>query len=149
VAGMNFMKSIVNTFVMILTGITLSSAIFITVFIPKQTLSVEILWQIIGMSLVCSLGNLFYFSKKEIGKQNMRLRIICHYLYINIIVFGGAFLFDWCEPKYFPQLIVLFLLIVLVYIVIMLTEFKYEKITAEKLNHQLRKWYPPEDKGDI
>lgn len=134
---------------MVLAGITLSAAIFITMFIPEQTLSVVILWQIISMSAVCSLGNLFYYSKKEIGKRNMKLRIIFHYLYINFIVIGGAFLFRWSAPKYLPQIIVLFFLILLVYIVIMITEFDYETKTAKKLNDQLKKCYPSDEKGDL
>ncbi len=149
---MNLVKSIAQTFIYIMAGITINSAIFIEIFVPGATISSDLLWQIIGMSAVCSLGNIFYYSKKEPSKQHMKLRIICHYLYVNVVVSSGAYLMDWFSSGLIPQFPVMLLMIAVVYIIIMVFTSRKEEKTAENLNKRLRKYYPSEEedsKGDI
>jgi hypothetical protein len=134
-----FLKKIMFTFIYILAGITISASIFITIFIPDILFSIHLLWQIIGMSAVCSCGNFIYLSRNDLGKQQMKLRIILHYLYINVVVLTGAFLWEWLIPGYTIQILVMFLLIAAVYSAITIITFRQEERTAEKLNIRLRK----------
>lgn len=149
---MNYLKNIAHTFIYILAGITINTAIFITLFELDAILGVDLLWQIIGMSAVCSLGNLSYYSTKELSKNQMKLRIICHYLYVNVVVALGAYLMDWFSSGLIPQFPVMLLMIAVVYILIMVLTSRKEEKTAENLNKRLRKYYPSEEEdsnGDI
>lgn len=142
---MDRLKSIVQTFVYIMAGITISTALFITLLIPEATLSVVLLWEIIAMSAVCSLGNFIYYYKAVLNKKQMKYRILCHYLYINVVVFVGAYCWNWISPGLLPEFIVMLILIAAVYAAVMKAIFRQDAKTAENLNRQLRKHYPPKE----
>lgn len=137
---MNFIKDLIHTFIYILAGITICTAIFITIFLPNAQLTYHLFWQIIGMSAVCAIGNLIYYSKKEPSKSFMIFRIIIHYLYINVVVLSGSILLDWVQPERIWQIIAMLLLIATLYFIIMLFAFRQEAETAENLNNRLRKY---------
>lgn len=142
---MNIIKNIARTFIYILAGITICSALYITIFIPEAVLSVMLLWQIILMSAISSCGSLVYCSKKELSKQSMKVRIILHYLYTSMVVLGGAFLFGWIKSNVFPEIIVLFLLMTIQYSMIMIFMFRKEEKTADHLNKRLKEYYPEDE----
>lgn len=146
---MNLLSGMSKTFVYVMTGITISTAVFITIFHKEASFSILLLWQIILMSILSALGDAIYYAKKELSKQQMKFRIICHYLYINIIVLGGAFCFGWLKDKIIPEALVMLLMIALVYLFIMIYRFHYEEKMAENLNRRLRKYYPSEEDKDI
>jgi uncharacterized membrane protein YfcA len=141
-------KGICQTFVYIMTGTTLSAAIFITLFNPELTFKISLLWQIALVAMISALGNFIYYYKEISGKKQMKFRIFCHFIYINFVVFAGAILFEWLEKGMLQQFMVLFLLITIVYVAIMLTIFRQEEKMAESINRQLRKQFPAEEEGE-
>jgi hypothetical protein len=142
---MDYIKKTVLTFGLILAGTTISTTLFITLFVPGWEFTIFLLWQIIIVSGVCSLGNLIYYSRGELSKRQMRIRIVLHYLYINAIVLGGAFLWQWIKPGSAVQLLVMLLLIAMVYAVITAWSFKMEEKTARDFNEQLRRLHSGEE----
>ena len=133
-------KKIIQTFIYVIAGITISAAMFITLLIPDARLTYHILWQIIGMAAVCACGNIIFYSQNEISKRQMLLRIIFHFLYINFVVWGGAYLWEWLRPGLLLEGLVMLLLITVVYAVIMIVTFRREERTAKDLNIRLRKY---------
>lgn len=135
---MDFIKRIFLTFAMVLTGITICSAFFVTVFFPGVEF-VIVLWEIIAMSAASALGNLIFYSRRVIGRKQMLIRNIIHLIYIVIIVLGGAFLWGWITPGRIGQLVVMILLILITYSVVMYVNVKMENKTAEEINKKLSK----------
>lgn len=142
---METLKRLLYTFVLVLAGITISATIFITLFYPELYDIIVLLWQIIILAVVCTLGNLIYYSRKEIGKKQMKVRMILHYLYINVVNICGALLFQWISPGFLLEFIVLLLLVAISYICIMMTNFHKEEKTAENMNKLLRKLHTDEN----
>lgn len=145
---MDTMKKIIQTFAYTVAGITISTALFITIFLPKIALDVMLMWQIIVMSAICAMGNLIYHTRKALSKKQMIVRIICHYLYINFIVFGGALLWEWLTPGLIPEFLVMLLLVAVVYAIITIVCFHQEEKTAKNLNRQLHKHFPELEEED-
>lgn len=145
---MDILKRLIQTFTYIAAGSMISAALFITIFIPKTELDVSILWEIIAMSAICSLGNFFYYLKKIVTKKQIMLRIAFHYLYINLVVFSGGYLWEWLTPGLIPEFLVMLLLITTVYAIVMIAVFHQEEKMAEKFNRQLRKYYPEQGEGE-
>jgi len=139
---MDKIKNIIKIFLYVVAGMTISTAIFISIFNSDLNMSVSILWQIIIISAVCSLGNFIYHNHSDLSKNEMKIRLICHFLYINVVVIGGGFLFGWLSLSDLPEVIVMFIMIAVVYTVIMVTDFHQDEKMAEMFNHQLRKRYP-------
>ncbi|MDF2943136.1 MAG: hypothetical protein K0S01_1994 [Herbinix sp.] len=136
---MDIIKKVFLTFIYVIAGITISAAIFITLFVQGFVLSGNLLWQIIGMAAICSMGNFIYYSKRELSKPKMIIRIICHYLYINVIVLGGAIYWKWLQPEFVWQVIAMLILIIMVYAVVTIVSFRREARTAQVLNMMLKK----------
>lgn len=136
---MELLKKTILTFALVIAGITVSSTIFLTIFVPEVQLGIMILWEIIIMSAVCSLGNLLFYSRREISKKKLRIRMIIHYIYINAVVLSGAFIWEWITPGYILQLIVIMILIAAVYAAVMLVNISKEIKIAEDLNKRLNK----------
>lgn len=132
-----FIKKTVLTFVLIVVGITVSSSIFLALFYPALHLSAGILGQIVVMSFVCAIGNFIFYAKYEISKQQMMIRKIVHFLYINAIVFLGAFLWHWVTPGMITQFFVLLVMIELVYVAVTVINILKENRDAEVMNQRL------------
>lgn len=136
---MQLLRDAIKVFIYALAGTTISATLFITIFMPDAIISYLLLWQFICMAAVCSCGNLIYLSKKELSGSQMRFRNICHYLYINLMVLGGAFLFGWFKPGNISQIIAIFLLNAAVYAYVSMTMLRKEERIAKELNMRLRK----------
>lgn len=145
---METVKKLLQTFAYVLAGTTLCTALFITIFIPNEDLNISLLWQMIIVSAICSLGNLVYYYKRVLSKRQMRFRIICHYLYINAVVMGSGYLFEWMTPGLILEFLVMLLLIAVVYVIIAMVTFRQEAKVAEILNRQLRKQFPQQEEEE-
>ncbi len=145
---MNRLKLIGRTFIYILAGSTISTAIFITIFLPEVELDVSLLWQVILMSIISATGSLIFESKKEIGKKQMKLRQTVHFIYTIFIVFGIAILCGWVDVSKIVQIIALLLMISSVYTSVCIVMFKRSEKEAEDMNQRLRTIYPEEEKED-
>ena len=89
---MNVVNKVIKTFFYVLSGSIICTAVFMTIFLPGVKFTVAVIWQIIAMSAISSCGTLLFYSRKEIGKKQMRARMIIHYSYINVVVLGSAVL---------------------------------------------------------
>lgn len=142
---MKTLKKIIQIFFYVLAGSIICTAIFMTIFLPKLYFTVEVIWQVILVSAIASCGSLIFYSRHEISKKQMMLRFIIHYIYINTVVLGGAFLLEWVNARSMPQVITMVLLIAVVYFSITTSTFNDEKKMADNINQKLRKVYPEEE----
>lgn len=133
-------RKMLQVFIYSIAGTTIGATIFITIFKPEALLSYYLLWQIISISALCACGNLIYHSKCEISKRQMMFRMIFHFLYINLVVVGGAYLFGWFQPEQVTEGAAIFILNAVVYTNIMRATFRQEEKTAKDLNLRLRKY---------
>ncbi len=142
---MENVKKIIQTFFYVLSGSIISTAVFMTIFLRDLYFNVEIIWQVIIMAAITSLGTLIYHSKKEISKKQMRLRHIVHYTYINAVVLGCAVLWQWINIHRISQIITIIVLVGGVYFSVTTVMFNNEKRIAERINQRLRTKYPEEE----
>jgi hypothetical protein len=145
---MESMKKVIQTFFYVLSGSIISTAIFMTIFLRDLNFSVEVIWQVIIMAAITSLGTLIYHSKREISKRRMRLRLIIHYTYINVVVLGFAVMWQWVNINRISQIITMVLLVAGVYFSVTTAMFSNEKRIAENINQRLRSRYPEEEKKE-
>ena len=54
----------------------------------------EILWQILGVSFLCSIST-FIYPDREMSKKASTILMVVHYLIINAIVLGCGLKFVW------------------------------------------------------
>lgn len=145
---MESVKKVIQTYFYVLSGSIISTAIFMTIFLRDLYFNVEVIWQVIVVSAITSLGTLIFHSKHEISKKQMRLRLIIHYTYINVVVLGGAVMWQWVNINRLSQIITMVLLIAGVYFSVTTAMFSNEKRIAESINQRLRSRYSEADKKE-
>lgn len=133
------LKDMLFTFVCVTTCVVFASAIYITLFWQEAQLDVSILWQILIVSLLCSLGSLLY-PKKIKTKRAMNLIIILHYIYINLVVLGCGFLFEWFYINDAGMVLGMLFTIAIIFVFMSILFYRTAKKQTQNLNDQLREY---------
>lgn len=132
-------KEMLHTFAYIETGALISCTLFITVFNRDSSLSVSLLWQLLITTFLCVCGNLIYPNTK-VSKTLSNILIFLHYLYINAVVFGCAYFFDWFDVTNIKMSVFLFLSIMVIFLTIAWIIWNRNKQAAELLNYRLKEY---------
>lgn len=126
-------------YIQIVALVTLGTAIYITIFWGQDCeLSANILWEIMGVSALCSICSLFLISQKELPKKVMFLREILHFCMINAIVLFSGFCFEWFYPSDWKMILGMVITIVAVYAGVMTINYYMYQRTADEMNRKLK-----------
>lgn len=134
------LQSMAAIFARITTGVTFVSAAYIALLWGSDTvLAVDILWQILAVSALCTLGSLLLpcDTEKEVSKKSMLVRNICYFVYVNLAVLGCGFCFEWFNPSNWKMLAAMELCIVAVFAAVMGASYFNDHKTAEQMNRKL------------
>ncbi|WP_099466544.1 DUF3021 domain-containing protein [Konateibacter massiliensis] len=143
---MSWIKSILNTFAYTTTGTLLGAAVYTELFWKNFEVSMGILWQILAVGFLCSLGNLLYYNggREKSEKWQFLLRVSLHYLYINGVVIGCGLLFEWFYWYRLDMMAAIVAVILVIFVVIWTVSYQKDKRLAERLNEKLRGYYQKE-----
>lgn len=135
------LKLILHYFPVITVVIMIVSAGYVTFFWgADENVSIALLWQILLVSLICSVSPLFFYQRKpkEIGKVEFWLRWVLCYVYVNVIVLSFGVSFDWFDPSKLPMVIGMLLAIAIAFVIIAGFVFLVDKKTADAMNQKLK-----------
>lgn len=128
------------TFCMVTTGSVFVCAVYNQVFWPRGTLlESDILWQLLALAFVCSLGN-FIHPYREISRRRSVVNKGLHYLYINVVVLGSGYWFEWMDIDNIFMFAVMFLGIAVVFAVVSFVIWRLHKRESESLNQKLKEY---------
>jgi hypothetical protein len=129
-------QKLLAVFTRITTLSMLGTAIFISIFWKGVSLSVDILWQILSVSLLCSLSYLLWFKDAKTKKQIL-FRNILTYLYVNVVVMGCGYVFGWYLWEQLPMVLGMLLLILSITLAVSFIPYHKDKELAEKMTEKL------------
>lgn len=128
------------TFCMVTTGSVFVCAVYVDVFWPAHTLlEADILWQLLALAFVCSLGN-FIHPYREISRRRAAIDKGLHYLYINVVVLGSGYLFGWMDIENLFMLAAMVSGILAVFVVVSFVIWRLHERETENLNRKLREY---------
>lgn len=130
---MKRIAGIFNTFVYVVTMVVFASAVCITVFWGDSTL----LWEILFVSFLCSLGTLIY-PEKPVSKKAIWLLRILHYVLVNVVVLGCGIWFEWFYADNLLMVLGMLLSIAVIFVLVSLIVWKRAAHTAELMNERLK-----------
>jgi hypothetical protein len=133
---MELYQKLLSIFTRITTLTVLGSAIFISIFWKEATLSVAILWQILAVSLLCSLAALLWIKEVKTKKQ-LLFRNVISYLYVNLVVMGCGFTFGWYLWEQLPMVLGMLLTILLITVAVSFIPYHKDKELADKMTEKL------------
>lgn len=134
------MVELLLTFCMVTTGSVFVCAVYNKIFWPyDSSLDENILWQLLALAFLCSMGN-FLYPYREISRKRGLIEKVVHYLYINAVVLGCGYGFGWIDKDNVPMLIVMLLGIFLVFAVVSFVVWRLHARESENLNRKLREY---------
>lgn len=136
---MSTFKNMIFTFTCVTTCTLMASAVFITFFYDDLTTDVSLLWQIIGTSALCSLGNLFYIGHEK-SKRQLTILTLLHYVYINAVVLTCGILFEWFYVDRMEMVLFMVVSITVIFLFIYTVHYLRSKQDSEKMNQHLQEY---------
>lgn len=138
---MKRLEAMAAIFVKVAAGILFVTAVYIPVFYGWDLeLHADILWQILFLSAVCTLGSIILplEGEREVSRKTMFIRIVGYYIYINAAVLGFGFLFGWFVFRNGPQVLGMEVAIAFVYIVVYIVSYWFQSREAKRMNEKLK-----------
>lgn len=142
---MKKLKDLFFVFVCVTTCVVFVTAVYITIFWPQTTtLKTEILWQILGVSFLSSLGIYIYPERELSGKMTLLLNIL-HYMETNAVVLGCGIWFGWFYADNLPMVLGMIIAIAFVFGLVYAVVWNRNKRMAALMNERLKEY---REKGD-
>ncbi len=132
-------KVVLTTFCYVTTCVVCGTAIFMDVFYEAPQNGPEILWQILLVSFLCSIGTLIYPDREMSGRE-MKIRIFIHYILVNIIVLGCGNGYRWFRVGDVGMVIGMLVVIAAIFAIVSGVMWHQEKKEAEQLNKKLQEY---------
>lgn len=128
------------TFCMVTTGSVFVCAVYNKIFWSGDTfLDADILWQLLAMAFVCSLGN-FIHPYREISRRRELFDRGLHYVYINVVVLGCGYGFGWMDIENIFMLAAMTLGILGVFVIVSFVIRRLHERETENLNRMLKEY---------
>lgn len=135
----NRIKATLYTFVCVTTCSVFAAALFTTIFWQESDIGAEILWQILMVSALCSLGTMIY-PDYEVTKRKSVLLTVLHYIIVNVVVLGGGILFGWFDADNLQMVLLMLLLIAIIYCLVAAVLWKRAADVAALMNEKLTEY---------
>lgn len=134
-------EDMISLFMRITTGVLFVAAAYITVFYGWEVeLGVEILWQILIVSALCTLGSIILpmEGEKEVSKCSLLVYMILYYLYNNAAVLFCGVRFEWFSFRDRGQVLGMLAAIAFVFVVVAAITYWVQYQVAKKMNQKLK-----------
>lgn len=129
-----------NEFCIISTCTLIATAFFTTILSPAENISQSTLWQILFVSLLCTLSTFLYPWERKMGRAELYIRVGIHYLLINMIVLGFGSRFDWYQPIHLKSILAMLLTIAVIFAVVSYISWNRSAKDAQKMNERLEQY---------
>lgn len=139
---MNWLKKLKRLFfcfACVTTFVVFVTAGYISVFWKQAVLGVGLLWQILFVSFLCSLGVLIY-PEREVRTRTIVLIAALHYAQVNAIVLGCGLWFEWFYADNVPMVLGMLLLIAVVFALVSAVMWTRDKRIARQMNERLKQY---------
>lgn len=133
-----FLKKLIQSFFIITTGSLFATTIFITFLVPNDTFGVEVLWQVILISLFTTPLSFLFYSSKELSKKGALIRQAIHYLLLNLVLVGCGLTFEWFSLCELEKVLFFLALVFSVYLVVWFACFTENAKDARTLNEKIK-----------
>ena len=141
-------KHLSETYFPICSFILIGTLIFLTVF-QINTISTSLLFQIIIVSFFAALLGLVLKSNNEtMSKKQYLIRIIVHFILVNLLMALSAYMFSWIYFDNIPQIILYEILVIIVYALVWLSIYYINYSCLRELNKKLLEYKKNRNDGN-
>lgn len=146
---MRKIRFLFNAFSRVTACVVIAVAAFTTILEPTDTVETAVLWQIPAVSALCTLSCLIYPWNRILGKTEMGIRTVIHYLLVNGIVLGAGFWFEWYRIDRLGSVVSMVLTIAVVFGLVSAITWAQALEEAKQMNERLREYQQKKAEGEI
>ncbi len=139
------LRDMLFVYMCVTTCVLFVTALYITIFWPQVTLGVEILWQILSVSFLCSVAN-FIYPQREVSKKTLLFLYILRYVITNGIVLGCGIWFGWFYANDLPMVWAMLFSIAVIFVLVSVAAWRRGKQQAALMNERLQVYQQREEK---
>lgn len=132
------LKMFFDIWTKVTTGVLLAAATYCSFFYSDGMFSRHLLWELLLVSFLTSLGTLLY--TEDINKKSMKTACLLHYLLNNVIVVGCGIWFGWIDVENWLQIIGMVILVAVVFAVVSILSWRKAEKEADLMNERLVKY---------
>lgn len=132
------LKMFFEVFTTVTTCVVFGVAVYCWIFFPGIHFGIEMMWQILLVSLLTSAGTLMY--KDELSKKSTKIRCVIHYLMVNVIVVVCGIWFNWFHTDDLAQVIGMLILIAVIFLIVSVVSWKKVMKEADLMNQKLAEY---------
>lgn len=137
---MERLKELIYVFTCVTTGVFLATTIFTSIFYHNSVMGGDLLWQMLIVDVFCCFGNFLYPISRKLTKTSFYLRVLTHYLYINVVTIGFGLYFTWFFADNIYMMLTMVLLVAVVFIVVA-SSMRYRSChLADEMNSRLQQY---------
>ncbi|MFC6647943.1 DUF3021 family protein [Paenibacillus rhizoplanae] len=129
-------KDIIRDFLVIFASIIIIITVLRQIFMPELAFDLTSIYTIMGFSLLGALTGLMLYAPDEVSEQAMRVRIVIHFLLLELLLITLASLIGVVASVSAALLLVL--QIAVVYAIVRLLSYEKDKKEAEQINERLK-----------
>lgn len=137
---MKKIKFLFRVFSTVTVCVVAEVALFATVVNPVDSINPATLWQILAVSWLCTMGSLIYPWKRTPGKTEMGIRMILHYLFVNVVVLGAGLWFGWYNPQKIWSVLSMEIGITVIFASVTAIEMAKSFREAKRMNARLKEY---------
>lgn len=144
---MRRLRALFHIYAMVMVGVTLATAVFTTMISPIERVESALLWQMMLVSGVCTLTSLIYPWNREMGKVEIVVKTVVHYVLVNVIVLVSGALFEWYDPSKFYSIAAMVLTIAIIFAAVTVGSWKRASLDAARMNEKLEEYQKRMEQG--
>lgn len=132
------LKTFLDVFTTVTTCTVIGVGVYCGIFFPGIQFGIEMMWQILLVSLLTSAGTLMY--KDELSKKSTKIRCVIHYLMVNVIVVVCGIWFNWFHTDDLAQVIGMLILVAIIFLIVSAVSWKKVMKEADLMNQRLAEY---------
>ena len=132
------LKTFLDVFTTVTTCTVIGVGVYCGIFFPGIQFGIEMMWQILLVSLLTSAGTLMY--KDELSKKITKIRCVIHYLMVNVIVVVCGIWFHWFHTDDLAQVIGMLILVAIIFLIVSAVSWKKVMKEADLMNQRLAEY---------
>lgn len=129
-------KDIIRDFLVIFASIIIIITVLRQIYIPELAFDLISIYTIMGFSLLGALTGILWYTPHEISERAMRVRIVVHFLLLEILLIGLASLIGVVNDV--SGALLLALQIAVVYAIVRVLSYEKDKKEADQINERLK-----------
>ncbi|ETT54139.1 hypothetical protein C162_04804 [Paenibacillus sp. FSL R7-269] len=129
-------KDIIRDFLVIFASIIIIITVLRQIFIPELAFDLISIYTIMGFSLLGALTGLMLYAPEEVSERAMRVRIVIHFLLLELLLITLASLIGAVASV--SAALLFALQIAVVYAIVRLLSYEKDKKEAGQINERLK-----------